>query len=458
MRRNKRANWEILKGFDLCNPLSLTCAIGIHLVFPSHPSFVVFQTRILQPSIGGNARTSIIVTVSPSACNVEHTVSSLRFGARAITIKNHAHVNEIHADQAFINQHQQQIEAHERHGRLSHDGSIDEHFDTEREASRRQQEEILTEQMRLKEDLEEQLANLQQLILKSTTSAMHTSERGAKQRRRHSLGSQPFVAAAAASATSRRSLEHTMRDQQLATQSARIAQLESLLSELSTENGELLERENRHTEEAEEMAQMQEMMSNHLELYSLGKGVEKLSLQELKDTETRMQLALKNVQRQMYFAEFQIAYPKGVTTNTKTPTTEETDESDEKENVVDQQTLQMQTQIAELQKQLEEVNNKQQLDRETDRIIIGVDCFLVETRPQLVFARFVCCFSSFSLRCFSFQSNLATSQLRDDFIALKTASTASIECQQAELNDLKRERDEAQQQLAHAQKELEQVR
>ena len=51
-------------------------------------------TRILQESLGGNSRTSLIVTCSPSAFNENETVSTLRFGQRAKQIKNKARVNK----------------------------------------------------------------------------------------------------------------------------------------------------------------------------------------------------------------------------------------------------------------------------------------------------------------------------------------------------------------------------
>ena len=74
-------------------------------------------TRILQSSLGGNARTSIICTVSPAASNVEQTVSTLRFGARAIQVQNHAQVNEISLESALINQ--EKIKIRELQARLS---------------------------------------------------------------------------------------------------------------------------------------------------------------------------------------------------------------------------------------------------------------------------------------------------------------------------------------------------
>jgi kinesin family protein 5 len=50
-------------------------------------------TRILQESLGGNSRTSLIVNCSPSSYNDTETLSTLRFGVRAKTIKNKAKIN-----------------------------------------------------------------------------------------------------------------------------------------------------------------------------------------------------------------------------------------------------------------------------------------------------------------------------------------------------------------------------
>ncbi|KAL9936533.1 hypothetical protein V8E36_004601 [Tilletia maclaganii] len=50
-------------------------------------------TRILQESLGGNSRTTLIINASPCAYNVEETLSTLRFGMRAKSIKNKARVN-----------------------------------------------------------------------------------------------------------------------------------------------------------------------------------------------------------------------------------------------------------------------------------------------------------------------------------------------------------------------------
>jgi kinesin family protein 5 len=51
-------------------------------------------TRILQNSLGGNSKTCLIITCSPSVYNTNETISTLRFGVRAKCIKNKPKVNK----------------------------------------------------------------------------------------------------------------------------------------------------------------------------------------------------------------------------------------------------------------------------------------------------------------------------------------------------------------------------
>lgn len=51
-------------------------------------------TRILQESLGGNARTTIVICCSPASFNESETKSTLEFGRRAKTVKNVVCVNE----------------------------------------------------------------------------------------------------------------------------------------------------------------------------------------------------------------------------------------------------------------------------------------------------------------------------------------------------------------------------
>ena len=47
-----------------------------------------------QDNLGGNSKTVMVATVSPSADNFEETLSTLRYADRAKRIVNHAIVNE----------------------------------------------------------------------------------------------------------------------------------------------------------------------------------------------------------------------------------------------------------------------------------------------------------------------------------------------------------------------------
>ncbi|OMJ66260.1 hypothetical protein SteCoe_36958 [Stentor coeruleus] len=50
-------------------------------------------TRVLQDSLGGNSKTALIITCSPSLYNEAETISTLRFGMRAKAIKNTPKIN-----------------------------------------------------------------------------------------------------------------------------------------------------------------------------------------------------------------------------------------------------------------------------------------------------------------------------------------------------------------------------
>ena len=51
-------------------------------------------TRVLQDSLGGNSKTSLIITVSPAAYNEHESISTLRFGIRAKAVTNKPKINK----------------------------------------------------------------------------------------------------------------------------------------------------------------------------------------------------------------------------------------------------------------------------------------------------------------------------------------------------------------------------
>ncbi|KAJ4848784.1 hypothetical protein Tsubulata_025768 [Turnera subulata] len=67
-------------------------------------------TRILQPALGGNAKTSIICTLAPEEIHVEETKGTLQFASRAKRVTNCAQVNEILSDAALLKRQKLEIE------------------------------------------------------------------------------------------------------------------------------------------------------------------------------------------------------------------------------------------------------------------------------------------------------------------------------------------------------------
>jgi kinesin family protein 5 len=51
-------------------------------------------TKLLRDTLGGNSKTTLIITCSPSIFNILETISTLKFGKRAKMIKNKPTVNK----------------------------------------------------------------------------------------------------------------------------------------------------------------------------------------------------------------------------------------------------------------------------------------------------------------------------------------------------------------------------
>lgn len=66
-------------------------------------------TRILQSSLGGNARTLIICTITPASIHREQTRGTLQFANRAKQVKNQAVVNEVMDDQTLLRVYKKKV-------------------------------------------------------------------------------------------------------------------------------------------------------------------------------------------------------------------------------------------------------------------------------------------------------------------------------------------------------------
>ncbi|XP_076834162.1 kinesin-like protein KIF11 [Brachyhypopomus gauderio] len=67
-------------------------------------------TRILQDSLGGHTKTSIIATVSPASINMEETLSTLDYANRAKNIMNKPEVNQKLTKRTLIKEYTEEIE------------------------------------------------------------------------------------------------------------------------------------------------------------------------------------------------------------------------------------------------------------------------------------------------------------------------------------------------------------
>ncbi|EFC50379.1 kinesin [Naegleria gruberi] len=87
--RKKEANYINLSLTTLGIVIHSLEANHIHIPFRDSK-----LTRLLQDSLGGNGKTRIVITISPSIINSQETIGSLMFGERAMNVKTVAKVNE----------------------------------------------------------------------------------------------------------------------------------------------------------------------------------------------------------------------------------------------------------------------------------------------------------------------------------------------------------------------------
>ena len=67
-------------------------------------------TRLLQDSLGGRTKTTLIATVSPAVCNLEETLSTLDYAYKAKSIKNKPEVNQKLVKKALLKDFTEEIE------------------------------------------------------------------------------------------------------------------------------------------------------------------------------------------------------------------------------------------------------------------------------------------------------------------------------------------------------------
>ncbi|XP_030578140.1 centromere-associated protein E isoform X1 [Archocentrus centrarchus] len=117
-------------------------------------------TRILQNSLGGNAKTVIICTITP--VTLDETLSTLQFASTAKKMKNDPHVTEVSDDGALLKRYRNEIVDLKR--RLHEVSSVTQTTVTEKEVL----SQLLQEKDQLQREQEDRIRNLTKLLVTSS--------------------------------------------------------------------------------------------------------------------------------------------------------------------------------------------------------------------------------------------------------------------------------------------------
>ncbi|KAF9120162.1 hypothetical protein BGX30_003334 [Mortierella sp. GBA39] len=149
-------------------------------------------TRILQSSLNGSARVSVICTISPSYLNVEESNNTLKFAARVKKIVTKAQTNQVMDDKALLEKYRREISELKAQLMLTAgDGSTSSgpgngaapsgpqqaELSSLLQKERRKHEEEMVEMNMVRNALKERIDHLTKLIL--TSSSVHTKGAGA---------------------------------------------------------------------------------------------------------------------------------------------------------------------------------------------------------------------------------------------------------------------------------------
>ncbi|KAI9179346.1 Kinesin-like protein kip2 [Blastocladiella emersonii ATCC 22665] len=126
-------------------------------------------TRILQSSLSGNARVTVVCTISPSSNNLEESTNTLKFAARVKQVVTRAHTNHVMDDKALLQKYRKEISELKEKLMMTNQA-----FERERQlelmqikAEKEKYEEELHEQHLLRTALKERIDHLTRLILTS---------------------------------------------------------------------------------------------------------------------------------------------------------------------------------------------------------------------------------------------------------------------------------------------------
>ena len=104
----------VIKAFNLLVDSELSLGKCIHALGDSKRNFVPFRdsklTRILQDSLGGNSKTSLIINIGPSIRDIDETLSSLLFGSRTMRVQNKPNLSKQQEFSVYTQDMQSELE------------------------------------------------------------------------------------------------------------------------------------------------------------------------------------------------------------------------------------------------------------------------------------------------------------------------------------------------------------
>ena len=132
-------------------------------------------TRLLQPSLSGNAQICIICNISPLSRHIEESHLTLKFASRAKKIKQHATITEVVDEKTLLENYREEIEELKNQLKDAKHNSQDSSNSQTLNTSSIDDDDVQV--------LSQAVSNLERLILKTTTA----DEKKRKQKRREAM-------------------------------------------------------------------------------------------------------------------------------------------------------------------------------------------------------------------------------------------------------------------------------
>ncbi|CAI5467012.1 unnamed protein product, partial [Closterium sp. Yama58-4] len=196
-------------------------------------------TRLLQESLGGNAKTSLVINVAPTVHHLNESLSSLLFGSRAMEVKTKAMVNEEEEYRILTRTLQETIDEHDdRVHSLEVVVYSQEEQLSQAKASLEEQKELVGALQAEREEMEQKLAEGVAAVEEEWAAKLEQAEAEAKQQMEEA---QQTFSENLSKATECLTVERDEMAKELASAREMVQRLEQQLREAQEAKGQLEE-------------------------------------------------------------------------------------------------------------------------------------------------------------------------------------------------------------------------